>query len=429
MKPMPHQIEAANKLYVLLKKYGYAYLQGQPRSGKTYTAILVGERSKANNILILTKKNAISGWKKFIDLPDVKKNYYVTNYEQASKLKPIYDFIIIDESHNIGSYPKRSLRNREIVRLSKNIPHLHLSGTAIVESPASIYHQMHISKYSPFRCKNFYEFFRKYGIPEIKWIAGRQIKVYDKTKPELLDLINKFTVYITQQDAGINIQVEDKVHYVKLLDTTKKLYNKLQRDRVINLEIFRCFKCYNIVNKDIDFDGEVLGYCDSCKTERVCEVEDYEYVADTVMKLRVALHQIEGGTLKLNDKEAIWLGNTEKIDYIKNNFDLTKKIGIMCHFKEEQNLIKYYLPEVEVYSSNAYAEGVDLSHLDYFIIYSQDYSGAKHIQRRERIANIQGSNTTEVHFLLVKNAISDQVYKATSKKMDFNNSLYEAKEI
>jgi len=390
MKPMKHQIEAAEKLYNLLQEYGYAYLQGQPRSGKTLTSILVAEMSKAKNIIVFTKKKAIDGWTKF--LTSVSKNYTVVNYEQAHKLEPVYDLAIIDESHNIGSFPKRSKRNKEIVRICKNIPHIHLSGTAIVESPASIYHQMHISEYSPFSCKNFYEFHRKWGIPKTIYIGSRQVKDYSQVKPELINYINKFTVYMTQQDAGIDIQVQDVLHYINLDDKTKELYNKLQKDRVV-------------------------------------KIKDIEYVADTTMKLRIALHQIEGGTLKLEDGSSIWLGNIEKINYIKEHFNLSKRVGIMCHFKEEQNLIKHHLPQVEVYSSNAHAEGVDLSHLDTFIIYSQDYSGAKHIQRRERIANINGSKTTKVHYLLVKNAISEQVYQAVSKKLDFNNSLYEAKEI
>ena len=44
--------------------------------------------------------------------------------------------------------------------------------------------------------------------------------------------------------------------------------------------------------------------------------------------------------------------------------------------------------------------------------------------RRDRIVNITGSNTTVVNHILVKGAISDQVYKKVSKKEDFNNSTY-----
>jgi len=323
MKPMEHQVKAAEKLYILIKKYGYAYLQGQPRSGKTYTAILVAEMSKAKNILVLTKKKAIEGWMKFTSLPSITKNYTVTNYEQVSKLKPIYDLVIVDESHNIGSFPKPTQRYKNIRKLCWNLPHLHLSGTAIVESPASIYHQMSISKYNPFKeFRNFYDFHRKWGIPKFKWIAGREIKDYSVTKPELLDYIDYFMVYMTQEEAGIDVQVEDKVHYVELDKRTKELYNKLQKDRIVTITFY----------EKTDFGINSGDY------DRI----DYEYVADTVMKLRIALHQIEGGTLKLDKDKVIWLGNIEKIDYIKRNFDLSKKIGVMCHFKEEQSLIKYY---------------------------------------------------------------------------------------
>ena len=58
-----------------------------------------------------------------------------------------------------------------------------------------------------------------------------------------------------------------------------------------------------------------------------------------------------------------------------------------------------------------------------------DYSGAKHIQRRERIININGSNTLKVIFLLVKGAISQQVYATTSKKLDFNNAMFKRVEL
>jgi len=390
IRPYNHQIKYSKLLYEKLKQYGYGYIAGKPRSGKTYTAILTCELSdKINNVLVLTKKNAISGWLKFIDGNNLKHTYTVTNYEQVSKLKPIYDLVIIDESHNLGALPKPSKRTQEIRKLCWNLPHIHLSGTAIVESPLSIYHQMFISKYNPFKqFKNFYDFFREYGIPKSIFVSGREIKQYKEAKlDKLLPVINKFTIYMTQEDAGIDKEVQaiDEVHYIDLPKNIKAIYNELQKERVI------------------DIKGE-------------------QFIADTTMKLRLALHQIEGGTLKLDSKTIVL--HRAKIDYIKKNFDLSKKVGIMCHFKGEQELLKSELPECEVYSSNAHAEGVDLSHLDTFIIYSSDYSGAKFIQRRERIINMNGGKTNIVHHLLVKKAISEQVYNTVTKKNDFNNSTY-----
>lgn len=390
MKPMQHQVEFSQKLYDKLKEYGFVYLAGKPRSGKTLTAILACEKcnNNINNILVLTKKNAIEGWAKTINAYKPNKKFYVTNYEQASKLKPEYDLVIIDESHNIGTFPKPSLRWRYIKNITKNIPHIHLSGTAIIESPSSIYHQMNISKYTPFPFRSFYEWHSYYGKPYVKHISGRAINMYDKVQPHLFNLIDKFTIYMTQEDAGISsdLQAQDELHYIELSKETKELYNDLQKKR---------YKVYN----------------------------DIEIIGDTTMKLRIALHQIEGGAIKVGDKYYD-LGNTEKIDYIKKNFGDTKDIGIMCHFVGEANKLRKHFKKANIYSSSAHAEGVDLSHLKHFIIYSADYSGAKFVQRRERIVNVNGSNSLKVHHLLVKKAISEQVYKLTSNKMDFNDSTY-----
>jgi len=198
MQPFPHQIKFANLAYIVLKELGYVYIAGKPRCGKTYTSILICEKSdKINSILVLTKKNAIPGWLKFIEGNSLLKHrYYVTNYEQIGthdKLKlnsKDYDLVIIDESHNTGAFPKPSMRYKAIKKLCFNMPHIHLSGTAIVESQASIYHQMNISKFSPFKHSNFYNFHREFGEPYYIKAAGREINQYDRVKDSLMPIIN-----------------------------------------------------------------------------------------------------------------------------------------------------------------------------------------------------------------------------------------------
>ena len=446
--PKTHQIKFSVLCWELLKVKGYVFLAGKPRSGKTLTALLTAEKSdKINSVLILTTKAAIGypklrdedgdivkdnkgmpklitnsksknyikdneeGWLLFLHNCKLKHKYHVTNYEQVGtivnkklklKLNPKdYDLVIIDESHNLGTLAKPSSRIILIKKLCWDMPHIHLSGTAIVESPCGIYHQMSISKYSPFRHKNFYDFHREFGEPYYIKAAGREINQYDKAKDTLMPKINEFTVYMTQEDAGIDksVQAVDKLHYIELNPKTKRLYNTLQEDNIAN------------IHKDI-FSQE-LGEID----------KEYQLVCDTVMKLRTSLHMLESGIAKI-DGNYIEMGNTEKIDYILKTFGDTKDIGIMCHFIGERILLKKYFKHVNIYSSTSHAEGIDLSHLKYFIILSSGYSGSKFIQRRDRIVNINGSNTTEVHHILVKKAISEQVYKKVSKKEDFNNNTY-----
>ena len=398
MTPLPHQIIKSNEALNILNNLGFVYIQGKPRSGKTLTAILTVEKlDEVKNVLVLTKKNAFDGWHKFID-KDVTKNYTITNYEQINKLnKDDYDFVIVDESHNLGAFPKPSERTKAIKNLAYDKKCIFLSGTAIVESQSQIYHQLYITKHSIFNeFKNFYSFHKEYGLPYEKFIAGRSLRFYDKCKPELLEHINKFTVYMTQEDAGITETALDEVHYIDLDERTKKIYNTLQHKKVVKI---------------YDVDLNVV-----------------DVVCDSTMKLRTTLHSLEAGTIK-SDKGYIEIGNYEKIKYIKENFGDSEDISIMSHFIRERELLKKHFKKAKIYSSKANAEGVDLSYSKHFIILSCDYSGSKFIQLRERIINVNGSNTNKVILLLVKNAISDQVYKAVSQKKDFNNSLYKKNEI
>ena len=425
MKPFPHQLHYSDVCWDILKELGYVYLAGKPRSGKTLTSILVAEKSdKISSVLVLTKKAAISGWEKFTTDKELnlQHKYTITNYEQAHKLKSSdYQLVIIDESHNLGTLGKPSKRIKTIQKLCYDMPHINLSGTAIVESPNSIYHQMTISKFTPFEHKNFYDYFREFGKPYYIKAGGREITQYDKCDMELLmPIINSFTVYMTQEDAGIDksLQATDKCHYVELCDDTKALYNELQEHNIVRvgpniLEGLKCEVCGLHLHKN---EPELK--CPGCGFNY-----NYELVADSVMKLRVSLHMLESGVAKIDD-EYIMLGNTEKIDYIKETFKDDEDTGIMCHFIGEQLLLKKHFKNAQIYSSSAHAEGVDLSHLKNFVILSSDYSGSKFIQRRDRVINTNGSNTTTVHHILVKGAISEQVYKRVSKKEDFNNSTY-----
>ena len=273
-EPLPHQIEKAKECLKMIEEKGMTLLAGEPRSGKSFTAILVAEQLEdVKNVLVLTKKNAISGFKKFIS-DDLKCTYHITNYEQAKKLnKNDYDFIILDESHSLGAFPKPSLRTKAIRELAYDKRVILLSGTAIVESAAGIFHQCFITKYNPFQFKNFYAFHKEWGIPASQFIAGRELKLYNKTKPELIDEINKFSVFMTQSDAGINLQATDELHYIELDDRTKKMYNHLQRNKVLEIED--------------EFGNTATIICDS------------------VMRLRVVLHQIESGIFKIGGDDNV----------------------------------------------------------------------------------------------------------------------------
>ena len=420
MQPLPHQISFSQKLWQILVKNKYAYLAGLPRSGKSMTSLLTLENSKrVKSVLILTKKNAIPGWTKFITDPELTstyltKEYTVINYEaigsfvkrthHAKTGKPLkksiiepklklnpddYDATILDESHVLGKLGKPSNRYLLTKLLVQDKPFIALSGTATVESLMSIYYQMSTSTHTPFPQPNFYRFHDEWGIKATKPIGYKQeANDYSIPKPELQAYIDSWTLYMTQADAGISesVQAKHELHYVTLTNQTKVYYNQLQSDKLL-------------------------------------EHPKALIIADTTMKLRTSLHMLESGITKLND-QYIELGNTEKIDYIKQNFNITTSSVILAHYIGEQQLLQRHFPQAIVSSTTSKAEGVDYSFADNFILFSTGYSGSKFIQVLERGVNVNNINQPVVHHILVKNAISGQVYETVSNKKTFNDQTY-----
>ena len=82
--------------------------------------------------------------------------------------------------------------------------------------------------------------------------------------------------------------------------------------------------------------------------------------------------------------------------------------------------------QAKLLQATSYAEGVDLHQYKHLVIYSQDFSTARHTQRRARQANKNRKEAIIVHFLLVKGGISERVYKTVSiNKKNFVDTVFE----
>ena len=374
----PHQIETAARLVEHLQETGFCYLAGEPRTGKTRTALKAISDAGYTKPLVLTKKNAIAGW--CSEMSAVGVGAFVTNYEQAPKLSSDdFDIVILDEAHNLGSRGKPSKRFKAIQAIAWNKPLLCLSGTPVVETPLAIYHQTAISRYGPFSQFNtFYQFFRGYGVPSPIFLGGRMVESYTRIKPELLDVISNHTVTLTQDDAGITHQARDHEHLVSLTPSTLALIKSALRDSVIN-------------------------------------INGREIILESDMAVRAAVHQIETGALLVDD-EIVELDNSEVLEYCLQRF-APDETAIMAHYRSTRQKFDAFYPSI--YSSNAHAEGVDLSHYKHFVIVNGDYSGAKFVQRRERITNMNVKSERVVHHITT-NGLSKDIYEAVSRKRDFN---------
>lgn len=393
MIPRASQVALAEQALSLLREHAIAYLACEERTGKTLAAILTAEKADITNVLVLTKKKALEGWFDTLKQFEHEKIYYVTNYHQACNVQFKPDLVILDEAHNyISGYPKRSVMWNEVKRLTAGKPLLLISATPHAQGYQQLYHQFALSDWSPWACyKRFYDWFKVYGIPYSLKINGEDIPQYDRTNPVCYDEVKHLFITSTRASLGFEHEPEDVLHYVTLSDYTIDIYNKL-----------------------VD------------KKKRIAELEGYgKLICDTSSKLRVSLHMLEGGCAKIDDTYIV-LPNTEKVDYIKQTFGDTTDMVIMYQYIAEGQKLRASFKNALILQGTSFAEGVDLHEYKHLIIYSQDFSTARHTQRRARQANLNRLEPIKVHYILVKGGISSNVYKSVSiNKKNFVDTVFE----
>ncbi len=395
MTPFKHQLEISQHGYEILKNNGLVYLAMEERTGKTLTAILIAEMSKAETILVITKKKALEGWDKTCKEYNITKSYTCINYQSLHKISRSFDLIILDEAHaNLSMYPKVGTAWKNTYKFTKDKPIIYLSATPSAQTYAQLYHQLKLSSWSPWiKYKNFYEWHRKYGIEKLIWLGSRQVKQYNDVKSIVYDEAKHLFITHTRKELGFEHEPNDIIHKIELCSDTKVLYNDLNKHGVIELS------------------------------------EDITYIADTPMKLLQGLYQLEGGTLKLDDY-SICLANLEKINYIKDNFGDSLDLVIFYNFKQEEIKLRQCFKYATILQATSFAEGVDLSQYETLVIYSMDFSTARYSQRRARQANINRDTPIDVHYLLIEGGISEQVYNTVAvNKTNFIDKYFNRAEI
>jgi len=396
MKPYQHQVDISSQALDILRKHMIVYLAMQERTGKTLTSILICEQTKCNNILVITKKKALAGWIDTLSKYTHNKKYTYINYESLHKLETTnYDLIIIDEAHsNLGAYPKVGKIWKEVFKFTKGKPIIYLSATPSAQTYAQLFHQLKLSSWTPWiKYPSFYNWHKDYGIENIIYLGGRQIKQYNEVKSGkvMRDVEHLFISY-TRTELGFEHEPNDILHYIDLSSEIKEYYNSLLKDRVAT-------------------------------------VSGTEVIADTVMALRTKLHQIEGATLKQEDKN-IFLSKIDKIDYILKTWGDSDNLVIFYQYQNELSLLKQTFKSATILQGTSFAEGVDLSMYETCVVYSMDFSTAKYTQRRARQCNMKRDTPIDFHFLLVKGAISEQVYQTVAvNRTNFVDSYFNKQEI
>lgn len=400
MTPFPHQLQLASLVIEKLKASGIAYLAAEERTGKTLASVLACEKlgrvhvrlpSKAFRVLVITKKKALDGWHDTLAAYPHNCKYTVTNYHQAHKHGTNYDVIILDEAHNyISAFPKPSAMWKGLRELCRKKPIIYLSATPHAQGPQQLYHQLALSSYSPWRkYPTFYSWFKTFGKPYTIEINGIAINQYDKCHVSMvMECCEHLFITKTRKELGFKHEPKDQLHYVTLGESTRAVYNELIEHNIVELK------------------AGML-------------------VCDTKPKLRYSLHMLEGGVAKIGDRDIV-LANCEKADYIRAEFGDTKDLVIMYNYIAEGEKLRKQFKYAKILQATSFAEGVDLSMHKDLVIYSQDFSTARHTQRRARQANKKREDPITVHYLLVKKATSEQVYKTVSiNKKNFVDSVFD----
>jgi hypothetical protein len=401
MNIRPNQLKASSDAAAIILKYKLAYLAGEVRSGKTLSALNVAHLLQYTNVLFITKKKAISSIQKDFEAMQYKYNLYVINYESMHLLDNIYfDFVILDEAHSLGSFPKPNNKVKYIKEKFSHLPMLLMSGTPTPESYSQLFHQFYCSNYSPFaQLKNFYSWSKQYVIITQKDYGFGKVADYSKANKEMIDSATKHLfVYTTQQDAGFKCVVNEHVHYVEMQPSTYAIINRLKADKVIESN-----------------SGVIL--------------------ADTAVKEMMKVHQLCSGTIKFED------GNSKvfdysKAEYIKKTFN--GKIAIFYKFKAEFEALKSIYGDSltdnleDFYNSDksialqivSGREGVNLSAANCLVFYNIDFSAVSYFQARDRMS-IASRTENNVHWIFAKGGIENKIYNVVKTKKNFTAKYYD----
>ena len=398
-----YQETAKNKIVSILNKRKLCYLAGATRSGKTLTVLFAAADFGAKKVIFITKKKAISSIESDFEKAKLTYKLIVINYESVHKIEDKdFDFLIIDEIHNCGAFPKPAKRTKEIKKRFGHLPVIMLTGTPAIESYSQYYHQFWISNFSPFKeYRNFYRWADVFVNKEIKRLGTHDITDYSGAKVKEIDAIIKpYTVIMTKPED----EFTEANKNILRIDTPKQL----QR------------------------------LCRRLMKDRVLEGKGGYIMAETPAKLQSKVHQMYNGTViidkGINETEAIILDDY-KVRFIAERFK-DKKIAIFYYYKAELEMLQNYfgdnittdLDEFNATDKNIAiqqrtAEGMNVSAADCLVYLSFGFSGKDFVQSLDRLT-IRGRKDNNVYFIFENGGITEKIYNRVSKKEDFNSRQF-----
>ena len=398
MKFRDYQIQIINKATAVISKHRFVYLSMQVRTGKTLTSLGVAQKLNVSRALFVTKKKAISSIEEDYQKLNPQYNLTCINYESLHKVEGDFDFLVLDEAHTLGAYPKPSKRTKLVKELiKKNDPYvIIMSGTPTPESFSQMYHQVYGCPLNPFKeYKTFYKFAKEYVNVTQRIINSFHINNYDDGKPGILEEMKPYMISYTQKEAGFKSEIKEHVLKVEMSELTYDWVKKMREDKLI--------------------EGK--------KTDEVI-------LGDTEVKKMSKIHQLFSGTVKMESGKSM-VTDLSKAKFIRTEFK-NKKIGIFYKFKAEYDALKQVYGDdltTELSDFNdtnksialqivSGREGISLKEADCLVYYNIDFSALSYWQSRDRMTT-KDSKVSDVYWIFAERGIETKIYKAVTKKKDY----------
>jgi hypothetical protein len=404
MKFRDYQIRIINTATGVLQAHRFVYLSMEVRTGKTLTALGVAEKLGITNLLFVTKKKAISSIE--ADYKKLMPSYQITviNYESLHKVEGVFDFVVLDEAHTLGAYPKPSKRTKLVkqIILRQNPFVVLMSGTPTPESFSQIYHQVYACAKNPFsQYKTFYKFAKEYVNVTQQMFHSMPSNNYDDGKPEILDRMKPYMISYTQKEAGFKSKIQEHVLKVQMSELTYRFVKEMREHGVI--------------------EGK--------KTKEVI-------LGDTGVKKMSKIHQLFSGTVKLENGKRM-ITDLSKAKFIRTEFK-NQKIGIFYKFKAEYEALKQVYgdaltDDLEEFDTTTKSialqivsgrEGISLKKADCLVYYNIDFSALSYWQSRDRMTT-KDSTASDVYWIFAEKGIETKIYKTVTKKKDYTLKHFE----
>lgn len=390
-----YQEQGSTDAAAILRDKRMVYLAWEVRTGKSLTAFATLQKVGADRCLFVTKKKAIKSIE--ADAAAIGFDAVVTNYESLHKVKETFRYIVVDEAHTCGAFPKPSLRWKRLRALiNVNSYVILLSGTPSPESFSQIFHQFALHPLGPFHhYKNFYQWAKDFVTVKKKYVGvGQQVNDYsDADWKRISPFVKPYMLDRTQAESGFTQTIIEDILIVPMKPSTYRMAKAIAKDGI--------------------FEGN---------TDTI--------LADTAVKQHSKLHQIYSGTVIAENGTHII--DRTKVAAIIRKFR-GRKIAVFTVFQAEADMVREAIPNCtsspEEFNADPTAtyvgqirssrEGVNLSTAECLVYLNIEHSSLSYIQGRDRATSKDRATPPEVWFIMAEDGVELDIYETVQSKQDY----------